>query len=78
MEIGISEAKAHFSALLGRVMKGERITITRRGIPTARLVPFSASRPKPSHHEIIQGMGALRMRVKTDKMSVREMTQAGR
>jgi prevent-host-death family protein len=42
--VNVSEAKRHFSDLLGRVAYGgESILITRRGRPMARLVPPSAS-----------------------------------
>ncbi len=37
--IGSFEAKTHLAALLERVQKGEHITITRRGVPIAMLVP---------------------------------------
>ncbi len=37
--ITASTAKTHFSELLERVESGEEITITRRGMPVARLVP---------------------------------------
>ncbi len=37
--LGASEAKTHFSGLLQRVAAGEEFTITRRGVPIARLVP---------------------------------------
>ncbi len=37
--IGTFEAKTHFSSLLDRVARGETLTITRRGIPVARLTP---------------------------------------
>ncbi|SRR6266849_9094215 len=39
MEVKIREAKANFSKLLQRVAIGEEITITRAGVPVARLVP---------------------------------------
>lgn len=38
-EIGAYEAKTHLSTLLRRVETGERITITRHGVPVAELVP---------------------------------------
>lgn len=38
-EIGVHEAKTHFSKLLMRVSAGEEIVITRSGEPVARLVP---------------------------------------
>ncbi|MGV8967953.1 MAG: type II toxin-antitoxin system Phd/YefM family antitoxin [Cellulomonas sp.] len=36
--VGVSEARAHFARLLGRVALGEAITITRRGVAVAMLV----------------------------------------
>lgn len=37
--VGAYEAKTHLPQLLGRVERGETITITRHGKPVARLVP---------------------------------------
>ena len=37
--IGAHEAKTHLPRLLERVLRGESLTITRRGRPVARLVP---------------------------------------
>ena len=37
--VGAYEAKTHLSALLDRVVAGERIVITRHGVPVAALVP---------------------------------------
>jgi len=72
------DAKTHLSALLDRVAKGERITITRRGIPAAMLVPIQDAAGKLTHEEITEGMRELRKRVKPDRMSVREMVNQGR
>jgi prevent-host-death family protein len=69
--IGTFEAKTHLSALLERVSKGERIAITRHGVPAAMLVPIGSTQSKLSHQEIVEGMRALRKRVKPGKMSVR-------
>lgn len=38
-DVGAYEAKTHLPALLRRVEGGERITITRHGVPVAELVP---------------------------------------
>jgi prevent-host-death family protein len=43
MDVGVHEAKTHFSKLLRRVALGEEITINKGGRPVARLVP-----PEPS------------------------------
>ena len=37
--VGAYEAKTQLSKLLNRVMKGERITITKHGVPVAVLQP---------------------------------------
>jgi prevent-host-death family protein len=44
-EIGAYEAKTHLPALLDRVARGERVTITKHGKPIARLVPIGRSDP---------------------------------
>jgi prevent-host-death family protein len=76
--IGAFEAKTHLSDLLDRVARGEKITITRHGVPAALLVPVTETAPKMTHQEIVEGMRALRKRVKPGKMSVREMVNEGR
>lgn len=76
--IGAFEAKTHLSSLLDRVARGERITITRHGVPAALLVPTDRAEQKLTHKEIVEGMRALRKRVKPGKMSVREMVNEGR
>ena len=76
--IGAFEAKTHLSALLDRVANGEKITITRHGVPAAVLMPVSEIPAKLTHKQIVQGLRALRQRVKPGKMTVREMIEQGR
>ena len=78
MEIGIFVPKTHLSSLLDRVAKGEVITITKHGIPAAILMPPQGAQRKLSHAEVVEGMQALRRRVKAGKPGLREMIQAGR
>ena len=44
-DIGADEAKTHLPALLERVARGERFTITKHGRPIARLVPIERTGP---------------------------------
>jgi prevent-host-death family protein len=44
-DIGAYEAKTHLPALLERVARGERFTITRHGRPVARLLPVERIGP---------------------------------
>ena len=76
--VGAFDAKTHLSELLDRVGKGEKITITRHGVPAAMLVPVAETARKLTHKEIVEGMRALRKRIKPDRMSVRELVEEGR
>jgi prevent-host-death family protein len=76
--VGSFEAKTHLGALLDRVAKGEKITITRHGIPAAVLAPVAEAEAKLSHKSIVEGMRALRKRVKPGNMTVKEMVEEGR
>jgi len=42
--VPVFEAKTRLSELLAAVEQGEQVTITRRGVPVARLVPAAAAR----------------------------------
>jgi prevent-host-death family protein len=42
----VRDAKTHLSKLLGRVLEGEEVLITRNGVPVAELVP-ACRRPFP-------------------------------
>ena len=55
-KIGAYEAKTHLASLLDRVARGERITITKHGVPVAELVPPSGARL----HPVAETIGALR------------------
>ena len=76
--VGAFEAKTNLAALLDRVAKGEKITITRHGIPAAVLVPVAETEARLSHKDIVEGMRALRKRVKPGVMSVKDMINEGR
>jgi prevent-host-death family protein len=76
--VGAFEAKTHLSDLLDRVGRGERITITRHGIPAAMLVAVEETKARRSLQEILADMRKLRKGLKPGKMSVREMVEEGR
>ncbi|MGE5322459.1 MAG: type II toxin-antitoxin system Phd/YefM family antitoxin [Actinomycetota bacterium] len=46
MEVNIHQAKTHLSRLLQRVAMGEEITISKAGVPVARMVPAAAAQGK--------------------------------
>ena len=75
--VGAYEAKTHLPKLLERVMKGERITITKHGIPVAVLQPF-----EPDKHidirSVIVEIRKFREKNKLSGLSIREMMEEGR
>ncbi len=59
MRVGTYEAKTRFAELIQRVRRGERITITHRGVPVAVLLPVEASSVQPVD-EVIAAIKAFR------------------
>ncbi|MDD5329320.1 MAG: type II toxin-antitoxin system prevent-host-death family antitoxin [Sulfuricella sp.] len=76
MEVGAYEAKTHLPSLLERVQQGERVTITRHGIPVAMLVPATSVVKR----DIRAVIGELKgfARGYSSGMSIREMIEEGR
>ncbi len=46
MDIGTFEAKTHFSEIIDEVQKGRHYTITKRGKPVAKIIPFTQENPR--------------------------------
>ncbi len=44
--VNVHEAKTHLSRLLGRVERGEEITIARAGRPVAKLIPLEPKKTR--------------------------------
>jgi prevent-host-death family protein len=76
--VGAFEAKTRLSALLDRVSRGEKITITRHGVPAAMLVPIEETKTKLTHKEIVEGMRKLRKQVGRGKINLSEIIEEGR
>lgn len=75
--IGAYEAKTHLPKLLERVIKGERITITKHGVPVAVLQPpESILRKEPK--KVIAELREFRRKHRLDGLSLRDMIEEGR
>jgi prevent-host-death family protein len=76
--IGLFEAKTKLSELIERVERGEEITITRRGVPVAKLIPATRqSRRDPE--EVMKEVFAIRKRVRLPKgVTIRQLRDEGR
>jgi prevent-host-death family protein len=75
--VGSFEAKTHLSALLDRVAKGERITITKHGVPVALLVPPAAD-AAVDRHRAIEALQRLGRKQSLKGLSIHELIEAGR
>jgi prevent-host-death family protein len=75
--VGAYEAKTHLPKLLERVLKGERITITKHGVPVAVLQP-----PDPQKNvdtkSVIAELRKFRDKHSLEGLSIREMIEEGR
>lgn len=75
--IGAYEAKTHLSRLLERVMKGERITITRHGVPVAVLQPPETQK-SVDIKMVISDLRRLREKHSLKGLSLKAMIEEGR
>ncbi len=75
--VGAFEAKTHLSALLEKVAKGEKVMITRRGVPVAMLVPVQTSARK-ERAEVIRELMEFGRGRKLRGMTIRDLIEEGR
>jgi prevent-host-death family protein len=75
--VGPYEAKTHLAELLERVRRGERITITKHGVPVAVLQPPD-DLSQEDHAAVIEELRAFRSRHPLAGLSIREMIEEGR
>ncbi len=75
--VGAYEAKTHLPKLLDRVAKGERITITRHGVPVAVLQPLESLR-KADPKSVIAELRKFRDKHRLNGLSIRDMIEEGR
>jgi prevent-host-death family protein len=75
--IGAYEAKTHLPQLLERVSKGEKITITRHGVPVATLQPAGFTKQIPVR-ETIHQLKLFRQEHRLDGVSIRDLIEEGR
>ena len=75
--VGAYEAKTHLPKLLERVMKGERITITKHGVPVAVLQSPDPSKSVDTR-SVIDELRSFRNRHTLGDLSIRDMSEEGR
>ena len=75
--VGSFEAKTHLPALLARVVRGEMIQITKRGVPVARLVPANTLE-KNDCKKIAEEIRQMRKGIRLGRVSIRKLIEEGR
>lgn len=75
--VGAYEAKTHLPKLLERVLKGERITITKHGVPVAVLQPPDPEK-RVDTKSVIAELKNFRDKHDLDGFSIRSMIEEGR
>lgn len=77
--VGSYEAKTHLPELLARVAKGDTVTITKRGVPVAQLVPPPQSGANDTEEVIRDLLAYSRDQRRTlGDDSIRDLIDAGR
>ncbi|MHC1725178.1 MAG: type II toxin-antitoxin system Phd/YefM family antitoxin [Syntrophobacteraceae bacterium] len=77
MEVGAFEAKTQLSKLLELARRGERIIITKRGIPVAQLTAVDGRNVQDTR-KAIEEIKAIRGRSKPGAESIRSLIEEGR
>lgn len=79
--VGAYEAKTHLPKLLARVAKGERITITKHGVPVAVLAPPPGAYDEVTVKEAVEALKLFRSSRSISGLSpeeIREVVAEGR
>lgn len=76
--VGAYDAKTHFSELIEKVEAGEEFTITRHGMPVARLVPATRTTTAAERQRSIERIKTLSEGLSLGGLSIRELIEEGR
>jgi len=75
--VGMSEAETQLTSLLEKVAQGELITITKQGVPVARIVPV-VGQSGNNLQQVIHDIKESRKGRRLDGLSIRQMIEEGR
>ena len=78
MEVPTFEAKNRLSALLAEVARGVEVTITRRGLPVAKLVPASPDFDREKARRAAAGLREASRGARLDGITIKELVNEGR
>lgn len=76
--VGAYEARTHFSELLERVAAGEHVTITRHGMPVARLVPVDQASAPSERRAAIDAIRRMAAGNRLGGLKIKDLVREGR
>jgi prevent-host-death family protein len=76
--IGDFDAEAHFSELLEKVESGAEVTITKQGIPVAKLVPLRRRHTIEERRDAIARIKQLSNGLSLGGLKIRDLMNEGR
>ena len=78
MEVAMFEAKNRLSALVAEVERGVEVTITRRGVAVARLVPVGPDFDRAKARAAAAGLRAASQGATLAGVAIKELVNEGR
>ena len=78
MLISTAEAKNRLSTLLGEVARGGEVTITKRGVPVARLVPVTPSFDREKARRAADGLREASRGATLGGIGIKDLVDEGR
>jgi len=75
--VGAYEAKTHLSRLLDEVIRGETVTITKHGVPIAKLVP-AEQKCAMTRHEAVASLKEFGRGRTLGGLTIKELVDEGR
>lgn len=76
--VGSYEARTRFAELLELVEGGQEITITRHGVPVARLIPVQRTTSAAERREAIVAMRELSRQNRLEGVKIKDLIEEGR
>jgi prevent-host-death family protein len=76
--VGVDEAIFRFAELLQRIERGEEITITRQGIPVARMTPIKARQDSKGRRGAVEHWNGLRASLRLGEFETKNLIDEGR
>ena len=78
MHISTADAKNRLSELLGEVARGVEVTITKRGVPVAKLVPATPIFDREKARQAADGIRRLSLGRTLDGIKIKDLVDEGR